>query len=195
MSGNPKLCGDIIEINGNQVKITGTTTFSPALPDLNVPAGTILDFAGAIVPSGYLRCDGTAYPTATYLVLFGVIGTTFGTGGAGTFRVPDCRSRSSVGSGQGSGLSNRILAATGGLESVSLTADQLAYHNHQFLCNQSTGGGTSAANSCIDQSLGIFNGALDNPTTLIDGVVGFTGAGNPHENMSPFIVLSKIIKT
>lgn len=50
--------------------------------------GDLKPIAGTTVPGGWLLCDGTAYPTATYPALFAAIGTIWGVGGPGTFRVP-----------------------------------------------------------------------------------------------------------
>jgi microcystin-dependent protein len=69
--------------------------------DLGVPVGTILPFAGAAAPYGYLLCDGSEQETAKYLTLYNVIGTTYGTpfrGQAGlTFVLPDMRGRFPLG--------------------------------------------------------------------------------------------------
>ena len=61
----------------------------------SVPTGTILDYAGATVPSGWLLCDGTTVRGPPTPELFALVGTTFNTGGeAGTvFRLPDLRGR------------------------------------------------------------------------------------------------------
>jgi microcystin-dependent protein len=95
------------------------------------PAGTLLDFAGATAPGGWLLCDGSALSRTTYSVLYGVIGTTYGAGdGSTTFNLPDTRGRISVGAGQGTGLTNRVLAATGGEEAHTLSVAELASHTH-----------------------------------------------------------------
>jgi len=69
--------------------------------DLGIPIGTILPFAGAAVPYGYLLCDGSEQESAKYLTLYNVIGTTYGTpfrGQAGlTFVLPDMRGRFPLG--------------------------------------------------------------------------------------------------
>ena len=69
--------------------------------DLGVPVGTILPFAGAAAPYGYLLCDGSEQETAKYLTLYNVIGTIYGTpfrGQAGlTFVLPDMRGRFPLG--------------------------------------------------------------------------------------------------
>ena len=38
-----------------------------------VPSGTVLDFAGATPPTGYLSCDGSAVSRVTYVRLFGAL--------------------------------------------------------------------------------------------------------------------------
>jgi microcystin-dependent protein len=57
------------------------------------PVGTLLDYAGATAPSGYLMCDGRSLSTAgTYAALFAVIGYAYGGSGA-SFNIPDFRGR------------------------------------------------------------------------------------------------------
>ena len=76
-------------------KITKNRFLQDVYPSLVLP-GTISAYGGSTAPVGYLLCTnegvyglGAVYTATTYPNLFGVIGTTFGTGGAGTFRVPD----------------------------------------------------------------------------------------------------------
>lgn len=57
-------------------------------------AGVMMDFCGPTPPDGWLICDGSAVSRTTYATLFGVIGTTFGSGdGSTTFGLPDGRGR------------------------------------------------------------------------------------------------------
>ncbi len=63
----------------------------------------------ANAPAGWLLCDGTAYNQADYTALYAVIGTVFGAGGAGTFKVPDFRDNSP----QGASATDAIAAAVG----------------------------------------------------------------------------------
>jgi microcystin-dependent protein len=95
------------------------------------PTGSLLDFAGSTAPTGWLLCDGSAVSRTTYSALFGVISTTYGTGdGSTTFNLPDARGRTAIGTGQGAGLANRVLAATGGEEAHVLSVGELAAHAH-----------------------------------------------------------------
>jgi microcystin-dependent protein len=69
--------------------------------DLGVPVGTILPFAGAAAPYGYLLCDGSEQEIAKYLALYNIIGTVYGTPFRGqpglTFVLPDMRGRFPLG--------------------------------------------------------------------------------------------------
>jgi len=67
------------------------TIATQAYVDSAIPAGTIIDFAGATAPSGYLVCPMTAtnISRTTYARLFAAIGTTWGAGdNTSTFGMP-----------------------------------------------------------------------------------------------------------
>ena len=55
-----------------------------------IPTGSLVPFAGAVIPEGYLLCNGAAVSRTTYAKLFAVIGTLWGSGdGETTFNLPD----------------------------------------------------------------------------------------------------------
>ena len=94
---------------------------------MSEPAGIIMPFAGTVAPQGYLLCDGSAVDRTTYATLFGVIGTTFGTGdGSTTFNLPDLGGRVPLGVS-----STHLLGSTGGSETVTLTESELPSHVHE----------------------------------------------------------------
>src|SRR5690349_20866431 len=75
------------------------------------PIGVIVPYTSTTAPPTWMICDGSAISRTTYPALFAICGTTFGAGdGSTTFNLPDLRSRVPVGSGQGTGLTNRALA-------------------------------------------------------------------------------------
>lgn len=98
---------------------------------MNSP-GFIQMYGGQTAPGGWVFCDGSLLDQAVFPQLFSVISTDFNTGGepAGFFRVPDFRSRSPIGVGQGTGLSNYGIGQTGGEENHVLTIGELAEHTH-----------------------------------------------------------------
>jgi microcystin-dependent protein len=93
------------------------------------PSGSIMAFAGAAIPSGWLLCNGQAVSTTTYAGLYNAIGTAYNLSGgqsapaAGTFRVPLLTGRVPVGI-DATQAAFDTLGETGG--SVSTTAD----HTH-----------------------------------------------------------------
>ena len=84
--------------------------------------------AAANPPAGWLACQGQQVSRTTYSALYAALGGTTSPWGQGdlssTFNVPDLRSRVPIGAGQGSGLSNRALGASGDVEGTTLTAAQ-----------------------------------------------------------------------
>lgn len=104
-----------------------------------LPVGSIVDFAGAAAPTGWLLCTGQAVSRTTYAALFDVLGTTYGAGnGTSTFNLPDTRGRTTV--GVDASQSNRIdittypnartIGGTMGESTVTLSASQLPAHAH-----------------------------------------------------------------
>jgi microcystin-dependent protein len=81
-------------------------------------------------PSGWALCQGQMMSIAQNSALFSLLGTYYGGNGQTTFGLPDFRSRSPVGQGQGLGLSPIDIGEVGGTENVSLTINEMPMHNH-----------------------------------------------------------------
>lgn len=94
-----------------------------------VPVGSIITFAGATPPAGYLVCDGSAVSRTTYAGLFAVVGTTHGVGdGSTTFGLPNLTNRFIVGQGT---TWAATLGATGGSADAVVVAHTHGYaHTH-----------------------------------------------------------------
>lgn len=94
--------GSNVKVQAAQIDGTGVMSF-PSAGGGMVPAGTIIAFAGASTPAGYLPCDGAAVSQTTYAALYAALGSTWNTQrnkstgsnysspGGGLFRVPDLR--------------------------------------------------------------------------------------------------------
>jgi microcystin-dependent protein len=80
--------------------------------------------------SCWLLCDGRSLSRAAYRDLYLVIGTSFGSDDAETFKLPDYRGRVMGGVGQGPNLTRRDLGARVGSESHLMTLDELPSHSH-----------------------------------------------------------------
>ena len=133
------LYGGIYDSTIRQVNSTAPlpTNSGPSAP--GVPAGTLLDYAGPVAPSGYLLCDGSSYSTTTYSGLFNAISYTWG-GTGSSFNVPDLRGRTTIGAGSGTGLTFRALATYSGEETHVLVSGEtpLVSHTHAFTVPSST---------------------------------------------------------
>ena len=115
-----------------------------------VPTGGIIMWSGASVPGGWSLCDGTN-------------------------STPDLRDRFIVSSG-----SVYSIGDTGGVNSVTLTVDQIPAHTHTA---PPTGTGTPPGG--VGRSSG--NESATN--------TGSTGGGQSHENRPPYYALAFIMKT
>lgn len=108
-----------------------------------VPPGTMLLFAGAVPPQGFLECNGAALSRTSYSALFSAIGTAWGSGdGATTFNVPDMRGVVPRGWNHGASdsfsdpdISTRTARLPGGAtgDNVgSFQRDELKSHSHTY---------------------------------------------------------------
>ena len=150
--------------------------------------GEIRMFAGNFAPAGWQFCDGTLLPISEYETLFQLIGTTYGGDGQNTFAVPDLRSRLPI--HQGNGF---ILAETGGVESVTLTVNQMPAHGHALLASSDVPTGSSPSGAVTGQAAAKFYRAGTAATALNPAIITSVGGSQPHSNMQPYLCVNFII--
>ena len=183
-----------------------------------IATGTIMPTGSETVPSGWLLCNGAAVSRTTYANLFGAIGISFGAGnGTTTFNLPDLRGRVPVGKNGGS---FGTLGATGGVESVTLTAAQSGMPNHghsvydpshnhsqnahsHYVPNinnggsgggaytESWGGGSGNRAIYVNGTAASNNGAY---TGISVNNAAAVNASEAHTNLQPYQVVNYIIK-
>lgn len=160
---------------------------SDPVPMGGLPAGSIIQWAGATAPANWLMADGAAVSRTTYASLFAAIGTTYGAGdGSTTFNLPDLRGRVAVGKNGGT---FGTLGATGGAETVALTQGQMPVHSHatQHVYYQVNFGNTAAPYPAAGDLTPSQSGFKNIST-------GNAGNGEAHNNLQPYIVTNYIIK-
>jgi microcystin-dependent protein len=157
--------------------------------------GEIRMFAGSFAPAGWMFCDGQVLPISENDTLFNLIGTTYGGDGQETFALPNLQSRVPIHAGQGPGLSqNYQLAEQGGVESVTLSTQQIPIHNHAMLGSDNTATAPQPANNLIGKStsINLFINAQPGDALNAQSVTP-VGGSQPHENMQPYLCISFII--
>lgn len=156
--------------------------------------GEIRIFAGNFAPNGWAFCNGQLVPISEYETLFNLIGTTYGGDGQETFGLPDLQGRVPVHMGQGSGLSNYVIGQMAGVESVTLTQQQLPNHTHALTATTAPGTGNSPAGNTFAQSSTVKLYTEDATTVnLAPTSILATGGSQPHDNFQPSLALNFII--
>jgi microcystin-dependent protein len=151
--------------------------------------GEIRMFAGNFPPAGWALCDGQPQAISENDSLFVVIGTTYGGDGEETFNLPDLRGRVPVHQGN-----NHIIGEAGGVQSVTLTTQQLPVHTHAVIGSQDNGNNASPANAILAGSTTVTPYASENATAVMAAnSVSPVGGSQPHENLSPYLCINFII--
>lgn len=157
--------------------------------------GEIRIFAGNFAPAGWMFCEGQLLPISEYETLFQLIGTTYGGDGQETFALPDLRGRIPLHQGQGPGISQKyILAETGGVESVTLTTQQMPIHNHALLASGNPATSTLAKDNITASTNQLKIYYEGSPSkSFAPNTIQPAGGNQPHENFQPYLCLDFII--
>lgn len=155
---------------------TLTQAFKVLMQDVAVAPGAIVFMPVDSVPAGYLVCNGQAVSRTTYINLFTVYGTKFGTGdGSTTFNLPNLQGKFLIGA---SGV--YPVESAGGEAQVTLTEAQLPAHQHDAWSGAPrwifSGGATGDAGSSAN-----IQG-----THVNDIKTAAAGGGQAHNNLPPY---------
>ena len=164
--------------------------------------GQIMIFAGNFAPRGWAFCQGQILSIAQNTALFSILGTTYGGNGQTTFALPDLRGRVPVSFGQGPGLSNYDLGQVAGVESVTLTINDMPAHTHAITAtvHASGRGDTDAVSGAVPATVASgtpYAAAPDGSTTMNAGMVsaqaGISGGSQPFQVLQPLLALNYCI--
>lgn len=172
--------------------------------------GEIRAFTFGYTPEGWLSCDGSTYSIFSQQALYAVIGNYYGGTPGQNFKVPDLRGITLLGKNPAVSGFN-VVGASGGVDTVTLTSDNIAAHNHQLKGVTRTGNGqTAAAQSqpgptvyltnayALGTSKGIiaYSNTVDLNVPFAPQTISFnrqTTSVTPHSNVSPYLTLNYCI--
>jgi microcystin-dependent protein len=187
--------------------------------DLAVPIGAILPFAGSIVPSGYLLCDGSEVERNRFTELYDSIGNTYGVPiiGVNTFKLPDLRGRFPLGRDNmdngrtvptslgnfvdaGGGNVDRVqgieadnVGQASGSESNSLLRSNLPQHEH----NMQGSTGTQYYATRLDTAVPLDTGSFSNRGATLAGQAQYLPSSgtiaNTPQTGQPFSVMNPFL--
>jgi microcystin-dependent protein len=151
--------------------------------------GEVRMFAGNFAPQGWAFCDGSLQSIAENTALFSLVGTTYGGDGQTTFALPDLRGRLPL--HQGAAF---VMGQNGGVESVTLTTQQMPNHAHPVVVSQAAGSqpAVNANLLAASETVSLYNSNASNKS-LAAGAVADAGNSQPHNNLQPYLCVSFII--
>ena len=156
--------------------------------------GEIRMFGGSFAPAGWAFCSGQSMPISENDTLFTLIGTTYGGDGQETFNLPNLNGRVPMHMGTAKSGTTYTIGESAGVESVTLTTQQLPIHNHSFLASTSAAGSTDPTNQVIAQTsqIHLFTQDVTNRQMNANSLTP-VGGSQPHENMQPYLCITFII--
>jgi microcystin-dependent protein len=167
--------------------------------------GQVEVFSFNFAPKNWTFCAGQLLPINQNQALFALLGTTYGGNGQTNFGLPELRGRVPIGWGQGQGLSNYVLGEKGGEEAHTLNVNEMASHNHSLnvdttvpaTSNTDVPSTSVVLGNTVGKQTGVANPfALTLYTsgapggTLDPHSIGFTGGGQGHNNIMPYLTLN-----
>lgn len=161
--------------------------------------GEIRMFAGNFAPAGWALCNGRLLPISENDALYALLGTIYGGDGVTTFALPNLQGRVAVGLGTGPGLTTVNIGELAGVESVTLTANQLPSHTHSVQASTNVGTTDTPTATTVLSAAGPSTTTLTpyatSGTLTAMSPASTTPAGNslPHENMQPYLAINYII--
>ena len=157
-------------------------------------------FAGNFAPTGWAQCNGQVLPISQNTALFSLLGTNYGGNGQTTFALPNLQDSAPLGTGQGPGLTERVLGETGGTENVTLLQTEMPAHSHGINASASLGTQTDPTGAVWASGGAVRGGgppvyaaAQGAAPAMHPQALNVAGSSFPHNNMPPFLTVTFIL--
>ena len=160
--------------------------------------GQIMMTGFGFAQRGFAFCNGQLLSIQQNTALFSLLGTQYGGNGTTNFQLPSLQGRAPVGSGPsadpGWQPSPYTVGELGGIESVTLSGQQLPMHSHLVGATTIAGNSKTATNALLGMSnttsIPAYAASGGNTVPLYPGTIGMTGGSGSHANMQPFRVIN-----
>jgi microcystin-dependent protein len=167
--------------------------------------GEIKIISWNFAPKGWAFCNGQFQPINQNQALFSLFGTQYGGDGRQTFALPDLRGKVPVHIGAGSFT---VQGQVGGQPAHTVNISELPAHMHfakaaAVTADQNLGGISPDASKAAAQAIVSQQNNQTTPAqmygtgapsiAMAGDAISATGGSQPHENMSPYLVLNFIV--
>jgi len=138
-------------------------------------------------PKGWAFCNGQLLPINQNQALFSLLGTTYGGDGRVNFALPNLQGRVPVHVGNGI-----VLGEQAGETTHTLNISEMPAHSHAPVASSvSPPTSPTVAGNLWAPNPNLYNASPD--TAMNPACVSQVGGSQPHDNMSPYLVLNFII--
>lgn len=153
--------------------------------------------AATFCPQGWQPANGQILPISQNVVIFSLLGTTYGGDGQTNFALPNLQGRAPIHTGQGLGLSTYSLGQTGGAEQFTIALNELPPHSHTVQATNAPADKGGPSGRYLGGGVGDDDVYHDGPADRIMAadMIAPAGGGQPISHRGPFLTMMWCIAT